>query len=95
MRRTTNLTCAVSKNCLHCLLDDENDVIRMVCGRPKYTLFHICARAVRYGQKKEIAISLINFAISILITILTHTDMLYSHKCIQCEFEMYFQKKTN
>ncbi len=45
-------------------------------------------------KKKPIAISLINFAISILIIILTHTDMLYSHKCIQCEFEMYFPEEN-
>ncbi len=31
--------------------------------------------------------------ISILITILTQTDMLYSYKCILCEFETYFQRK--
>ncbi len=29
------------------------------------------------------------------ITILTQTDMLYSYKCILCEFETYFQKETN
>ncbi len=28
-----------------------------------------------------------------LITILTQTDMLYSYKCILCEFETYFQRK--
>ncbi len=33
------------------------------------------------------------FSISILITILTQTDMLYSYKCILCEFETYFQRK--
>ncbi len=33
------------------------------------------------------------FFISILITILTQTDMLYSYKCILCEFETYFQRK--
>ncbi len=27
-----------------------------------------------------------------LITILTQTDMLYSYKCILCEFETYFQR---
>ncbi len=27
------------------------------------------------------------------ITILTQTDMLYSYKCILCEFETYFQRK--
>ncbi len=32
------------------------------------------------------------FSISILITILTKTDMLYSYKCILCEFETYFQR---
>ncbi len=33
------------------------------------------------------------FFFSILITILTQTDMLYSYKCILCEFETYFQRK--
>ncbi len=33
------------------------------------------------------------YPISILITILTQTDMLYSYKCILCEFETYFQRK--
>ncbi len=33
------------------------------------------------------------FSITILITILTQTDMLYSYKCILCEFETYFQRK--
>ncbi len=33
------------------------------------------------------------FSISILITILTQTDMLYSYKCILCEFETYFRRK--
>ncbi len=33
------------------------------------------------------------FFISILITILTQTDMLYSYTCILCEFETYFQRK--
>ncbi len=33
------------------------------------------------------------FSISILITILTQKDMLYSYKCILCEFETYFQRK--
>ncbi len=32
-------------------------------------------------------------SISILITILTQTDMLYSYKCILCEFETYIQRK--
>ncbi len=36
---------------------------------------------------------LIFFSISILITILTQTGMLYSYKCILCEFETYFQRK--
>ncbi len=46
-----------------------------------YTLYNcVCDRAVRYGQKKK-------------ITILTQTDMLYSYKCILCEFETYFQRK--
>ncbi len=36
---------------------------------------------------------LIFFSISILITILTQTDMLYSYKCFLCEFETYFQRK--
>ncbi len=36
---------------------------------------------------------LIFFSISILITILTQTDMLYSYKCILCEFKTYFQWK--
>jgi len=31
--------------------------------------------------------------ILILITVLTQTDMLYSYKCILCEFETYFQRK--
>ncbi len=34
-----------------------------------------------------------NILISILITILTQTDMLYSYKCILCEFETYIQRK--
>ncbi len=50
----------------------------------------ISSRAVRYGQKIYITIFLF-FSISILITILTQTDMLYSYKCILCEFETYFQ----
>ncbi len=33
------------------------------------------------------------FSISILITILTQTDMLYGYKCILCEFETFFQRK--
>ncbi len=54
-------------------------------------IFHsILSRAVRYGQKKTITIF---FSISILITILTQTDMLYSYKCILFEFETYFQRK--
>ncbi len=46
--------------------------------------------AVRYGQKK---LSRFFYFISILIMILTQTDMLYSYKCILCEFETYFQRK--
>ncbi len=34
-----------------------------------------------------------DFFLSILITILTQTDMLYSYKSILCEFETYFQRK--
>ncbi len=52
------------------------------------------SRAVRYGQKIYITIFWIFFSISILITILTQTDMLYSYKCILCEFET-FPKETN
>ncbi len=37
----------------------------------------ICGRAVRYGQKIYITIFWFFFSISILITILTQTDMLY------------------
>ncbi len=48
---------------------------------------------MRYGQKKTITIFRFLFSISILITILTQTDMLYSYKCILCEFETYFQRK--
>ncbi len=63
----------------------------------RYTNFKHCFstktslafRAVRCGQKKPITIS----SILILITILTHTDMLSSYKCILCEFETYFQRK--
>lgn len=56
----------------------------------------VSIRAVPYEQKKKpIVISFISFAISILMMILTHTDMLYSHKCIQYELETFFQKKTN
>ncbi len=33
------------------------------------------------------------FSISILITILTQTDMLYSYKCILCEFETFSKRK--
>ncbi len=51
------------------------------------------SRAVRCGQKKTITISWFFFSISILIMILTQTDMLYSYKCILCEFEIYFQRK--
>ncbi len=53
------------------------------------TKTYLAFRAVRCGQKKPIRIS----SISILITILTHTDMLSSYKCILCEFETYFQRK--
>ncbi len=35
----------------------------------------------------------LDFSISILITILTQTDMLYGYRCILCEFETYFQRK--
>ncbi len=54
---------------------------------------NVKTRAVRYGQKIYITIFLFIFSISILITILTQTDMLYSYKCILCEFETYFQRK--
>ncbi len=33
------------------------------------------------------------FSISILLMILTQTDMLYSYKCILFKFETYFQRK--
>ncbi len=46
-----------------------------------------------HGQKKTITIFFFFFLISILIMILTQTDMLYSYKCILCEFEIYFQRK--
>ncbi len=46
----------------------------------------VCGRAVRCGQKKT-------GTIFFFITILTQTDMLYSYKCILCEFETYFQRK--
>ncbi len=52
-------------------------------------------RAVRCGQKKTYHDFLNIFSISILITILTQTDMLYSYKCILCDFETYFQRKPN
>ncbi len=51
-------------------------------------------RAVRY-EKKKLSRFFFFFLISILITILTQTDMLYSYKCILCEFETYFQRKPN
>ncbi len=44
-------------------------------------------------DKKKTHDSLTFFLILILITILTQTDMLYSYKCILCEFETYFQRK--
>ncbi len=44
-------------------------------------------------DKKNLSRFLDFFSISILITILTQTDMLYSYKCILCEFETYFQRK--
>ncbi len=44
-------------------------------------------------DKKNYHYFLIFFSISILITTLTQTDMLYSYKCILCEFETYFQRK--
>ncbi len=44
-------------------------------------------------DKKNYHDFLIFFSISILITILTQTDMLYSYECILCEFETYFQRK--
>ncbi len=44
-------------------------------------------------KKKTITIFEQKKSISILITILTQTDMLYSYKCILCEFETYFQRK--
>ncbi len=50
-------------------------------------------RAVRCGQKKNYHDFLFFLSISILITILTQTDMLYSYKCILCELETYFQRK--
>ncbi len=53
----------------------------------------LTTRAVRCGQKKTITISWIFFSISILITILTQTDMLYSYRYILCEFETYIQRK--
>ncbi len=43
--------------------------------------------------KKKYHYFFIFYFISILITILTQTDMLYSYKCILCEFETYFQRK--
>ncbi len=53
-----------------------------------YTLYNcVCDRAVRYGQKKNITIFWKKKSI------LTQTDMLYSYKCILCEFETYFQRK--
>ncbi len=42
-------------------------------------------------KKKPITIS--RFYLFILFMILTQTDMLYSYKCILCEFESYFQRK--
>ncbi len=62
-----------------------------VCFSPTGLFLFVLFRAVRCGQKKRITISRIS--ISILITILTQTDMLYSYKCILCEFETYFQRK--
>ncbi len=46
-----------------------------------------------WTKKKNFHYFLNFFSISILITILTQTDMLYSYKCILCEFETYFQRK--
>ncbi len=53
----------------------------------------VSSRAVRYGPKKNDHDFLHFFSISILFTILTQTDMLYSYKCILCEFETYFKRK--
>ncbi len=44
-------------------------------------------------DQKKLSRFLEFISISIWIMILTQTDMLYSYKCILCEFETYFQRK--
>ncbi len=74
----------LTRSSLFCVLNTIYYSVSQLVGQKCW----VCSRALQYGQKKPH-----DFFFSILNKILTQTDMLYSYKCILCEFETYFQRK--